>query len=737
MQVSFEFKMKHLTQLILCAALVTAAQGSFADDVVDLGTVQNTAGADDSATKAKDTAAYQAPTKGSLIATQPQSVISQHYIQENASAGSNYSDIVNIAPSVFSVDPNGPGLMETQSLTMRGFQNGQYNVTFDGIPWGDSNDFTQHTTSYFMQQDIGNVVVDRGPGDASNIGNATFGGTIAVNSKDPMQEANTNLYASLGSFNTRLFGAQLDTGVLKNDGDASAFVDYKNLTSDGYLTNAGQRRENIFFKYSKPISDNTVLTFVTMQNKLHQNVALGTTAANIQKYGANYGLNNDPTSQGYAGYNYDDITSDFEYLDLKSQQGDLTIDNKLYTYAYYHNGFNGVDPGLGLTNGTSYGAANVPGQAMTMNYRSVGDMLRMSQAMGAGKLDFGAWVDYQTNNRSQTEVDFSLGQAINPAGGGVNGVDRNMTDSLTTIQPYVQYEWKASDALTVTPGLKYASFNRMMNAAVNQGATGAPLNSSQTWTKALPTLTAHYMIQPEWSAYAQYAQGMLAPNINAFYPAKGTTATIPSQLSPEQSTNYQLGTTWASKRLTLSGDVYLVDFSNQNTGTPCGIYTCYNNTGGVKYNGVEGEGTYVLGSGMSLYGNYAINNYSMSTVGATLQNVPKNTATAGLIYNQGPAYASLIAKEVGQRYSGTDYSVNPNGNPIAMGAYTIVNFASSYTFSKDDGLGKNTKVGFQINNLLNKNSIFASFANDASAAQNPMFYTIPTRSFMVSLSADM
>ena len=99
--------------------------------------------------------------------------------------------------------------METQSLTMRGFQNGQYNVTFDGIPWGDSNDFTQHTTSYFMQQDIGNVVVDRGPGDASNIGNATFGGTIAVNSKDPMQEANTNLYASLGSFNTRLFGAQL------------------------------------------------------------------------------------------------------------------------------------------------------------------------------------------------------------------------------------------------------------------------------------------------------------------------------------------------------------------------------------------------------------------------------------------------------------------------------------------------------------------------------------------------
>ena len=82
-----------------------------------------------------------------------------------------------------------------------------------------------------------------------------------------------------------MFGAEMDTGTLKNDGDASAFVDYKNLDSDGYLTNAGLHRSNIFFKYVKPLSDNTVLSFVTMQNKLHQNVALGTTLANIQKSG--------------------------------------------------------------------------------------------------------------------------------------------------------------------------------------------------------------------------------------------------------------------------------------------------------------------------------------------------------------------------------------------------------------------------------------------------------------------
>ncbi len=729
MRIKVEFKMKYLAQLMLSGALISATGISFAQDVIDLGTVQSNAGA----AQGQDSATYQAPTQSSLIATQPQSVINQHYIQENAAPSANFSDIANIAPSVQSIDPNGPGLMETQGLSMRGFQNGEYNVTFDGIPWGDSNDFTQHSTSYFMAQDTGSIVVDRGPGDASNIGNATFGGTIAASSKDIKSEAGVTPYASFGSFNTRLFGAEMDTGVMQNSGDASAFIDYKNLTSDGYLTYAGQRRQNLFFKYARPLSDNTVLTFVTMQNKLHQNVALGTTLANMQIYGKNFGLNNDPASQDYYGYNYDNITADFEYLGLKSRQGDLSVDNKLYTYAYYHDGFNGNDPGLGGSNGTQFGANNVPGQKMNMNYRSTGDLLRLSRDIGSDKLDFGAWADYQTNNRMQMEVDYTLGGAINTGipNNVPNGIDRQMTDSLTTIQPYVQYEWKATDALTVTPGLKYVSFNRSINATVNQGKGGS-LNSSQTWTKALPALTAHYKIQPNWTMYAQFAKGMLAPNLNSFYPKTSTGPNLVSTLEPEQTTNYQLGTTWAGDRLTVSGDIYSVDFSNKITSSPCGLNTCFSNSGGVKYSGIEGEATYVVGAGFSVYGNYAINNYTKSA-GGVIQNAPKNTAAAGIIYNQGPAYASLIAKEVGQRYSGIDTL----GNDIPMSSYTVVNFATSYAIRNSAVLGKSAKVGLQVNNLFNNNSIYASFANDTSAAANPMFYALPTRSYMLNLSVDL
>ncbi len=739
MRNAFNFRRKKIAQLVLGSLFV--AGNACAQTTIDVGTAQVGTGGDSSTAYGKESAPYVAPTQGSLVSTQPQSIISQQYIQQNASATSNYTDIINIAPSVYSIDPNGPGMMESQSggPYIRGFSDGQYNVTFDGIPWGDSNDFTHHSTSYFMAQDIGGIVVDRGPGDASNIGDATFGGTIAVRSKDPLAAGTFTPYATVGSWNTRMVGGEFDTGVMKNFGDASAFVDYRKAQTDGYLTNAKQDRGNLFVKYVKPVGDNTVLTFVTMQNTIHQNVPYGATLSTIATYGKNYGLSNNPMSQDCACYNYDEIRSDFEYVGLNTTQGSLKIDNKAYTYAYYHNGFNGLGVGINQPNATAAtivgpnavanAVGDVPGGAMFMNYRSWGDIFKASESFGKDSLDFGIWMDRQNNVRQAWNTDATTGGIVidNPFGGG-----RIMNDSLTTLQPYAQYDWKATDALTVTPGVKYAYFRRTLDAAVNQGATGDPLNTEQSWAKALPALVAHYMIQPNWSAYAQYAEGFLAPNLNAFFPAKGTTTPLPGELNPESTQNYQIGTTWKSRQLTLSGDIYKIDFTNQATKVACGVYTCYQNTGGVKYNGVEGEATYYLGQGFSLYGNYAINNYTLSTPGF-LPDVAKTTATAGAIYNQGPAYASLIAKYVGGRYG---IATDVNGNPIYFGGFTVTNFNTSYEFKNLGSWAKDVKVGFQINNIFNYNNVYDAPTNDSTTGE-AMYFVYPERNYELTVSVDM
>lgn len=715
-----------LTLVILAAfASASATDLTHADSPINLGTVQSSGGTGDGNITAKqDSAPYQAPTKASLKATEPQSQIDQHFIENNAAPTANYTDIVTIAPSVSDVAPNGPGGMESQGLSIRGFQDGQFNVTFDDIPFSDSNDFTHHSTNYFMPQDTGRITVDRGPGNASTIGDATFGGTIAVESRNPEDIAALTPYASFGSHKSDLFGLRYDTGILKDLGDTKAYINYKNASTDGALTYAAQKRQNLVFKSETPMGDNTVLTLFGMYNKIHQNVPVGATKAQIAQFGPNYGLNNDPTSQAYYGYNYDKITTDMEYIDLKSLLGSWMIDNKLYTYAYHHAGFNGADPNGETPNGTIYGANNVPGQRMSMNYRSFGDIFRVARDLGPGQIKAGVWLDRQKNSRTQYEIDDTLGGLIN-ATSLLAATDRDMVDSLITAQPYAEYDWKPTDRITVTPGVKLAYFHRTINALVNQ-KTGGPLYYAQSWSKALPSITLHYKIANNWTAYAQWAKGFLAPNLNIFYTADPSL----SQVSPEQTTNTQLGTVWRSHDLTLSGDVYHIDFNNKVESRKIGSNTIFYNAGGAIYKGVEAEGTYYVGHGFSVYGNGSINSAKDKTTGQWLPNAPDRTYAAGLIFNQGAYYASLIAKHVGKRYG----DLAGDGTPIEpLSPYTVANLNASYTFKGSAGPLHDAKLSFQVNDLFNKTSIFA-LAGYTGGANTPLYWTLPGRSYELSLS---
>ena len=294
-----------------------------------------------------------APSQGSLVATQPQSVITSDFFQNADAPSVNYTDIIKFAPSVWTVDPNGPGLMENLGTSIRGFQDGQFNVTLDGIPWGDSNDFTHHSTSYFMSQDMANVVVDRGPGNAATVGDATFGGTLYMQSMDPYKDQGINVLASYGSFNTQVYAARFDTGEMSQWGGTRAYVSVKNLSSDGYLTNAYLNRANVFFKTVTPLNDTTSLTFMSNLNKIKQSPPIGATPDQMAAFGINYAYNNNQNSQGYYNYNVDKITTDFEYIALNSKVAGWEIDNKLYTYAYYHDGWNGYDVGGVLPNGAT------------------------------------------------------------------------------------------------------------------------------------------------------------------------------------------------------------------------------------------------------------------------------------------------------------------------------------------------------------------------------------------------
>ena len=77
-------------------------------------------------------------------------------------------------PGTYSVDPNGTGLGQSK-LYFRGFQDGFYTMSFDGIPFEDTNTPTHHSWASFPSQWISSTDFDRSPGQAFPVGRRVGG----------------------------------------------------------------------------------------------------------------------------------------------------------------------------------------------------------------------------------------------------------------------------------------------------------------------------------------------------------------------------------------------------------------------------------------------------------------------------------------------------------------------------------------------------------------------------------
>ena len=666
-----------------------------------------------------------APTQTPLDSVQPTSIITQDFIEKNLPLSGNYDEAIKLSPSVANTAPNGPGLAESQGLSIRGFVDGQFNVTFDGIPWGDSNDFTHHSTSYFMAHDLGQITVDRGPGTGATIGNATFGGTVSILSKAPTDDEAIRPYASTGSFNTQLVGAEFDSGTIDKTNGTRVMLDVEGLSSDGYLTNMGQRRQNAYIKVVQPIDSNTTIAFVGMFNHIDQNISLGATAAEISAFGPNYALSRDPTNQNYFRYNADSIRNDFEYVDLQSNLGGgWAVDSKLYTFAYYHKGLNGEDPNGELPNGTSFGPNNVPGQLLKNDYRYVGTITRVTKDFSFGQLKTGIWYDYQTNQRNLTEIDFTANQAVNPAGNPPTGIDRDLHQALTTIQPYAQFDWKPIDGLVISPGVRYSYFDRNVNSIVNV-KTGSAQIYDNSFDALLPSIAANYTLMEGWTTYAQVAEGFLAPNENFFNTADPNA----TKITPQKSWNVQAGTSFQAGDWTISGDVYNINFSNLIGSRTVGGQAVFFNQGGATYKGLEADLTYSLGYGLSIYGNGSLNSAKDHQTHQWLANAPEETAALGLIYNQDGYYGSLIDKWIGGRYGDV-------GQTQWLQPYSTLDMSLGFDLSHWNGAPDGTWIKLQVNNLIDTNKIFA-LAGYTVQDGTPLYWTVPGRSVFVSISTSL
>ena len=766
MSTRFDFARQHGHRLLLAlSTLALGIQAAYADGAssVQLDSVNVTVQSGAYGSAAKGTASAIAPTQASLDATQPQSIITREFIDLSVAPTTEYSRIVNIAPSMSGEAANGPGLGETKE-TMRGFSDDQYNITFDSIPWGDTNNPAHHSTSFFPGTIIGGATVERGPGNASNLGYATFGGSINLFSKKPAKESSASFFTTLGSWNTRLVGAGYESGRMEGTGEGTLQLNYQNLQSDGYLSYSPIKAQNLTLKYERKLGDSSTLTlFSSISNTKYQqpDSNKGATQSQIALYGRNFQLDNDPSSLNYWGYNFTNKDTDFDYLRLRSDIGNgWKTDNTLYSYAYNNQTISSNDPTwMGTTPATNKDPRTFVGGAVTVipgidkqnKYRVWGDTFKVTKQLDAGQVRTGVWLESSTSDRHQYDINV-LNMAYNGIEKAVAGVPASATlpgstrpinsvkfdqqSTIRTVQPYVEYEWMVTSDLQITPGIKYINITRSQTSPVAQTTRLLNDSGSLTYTSTLPFLTVNQKINNGLAVYAQYAKGFQIPDLNTLYVANPSL----NSTDPQKTTNYQFGIVGKSDRMTWDADLYRIEFTNKLQSVTVGTDSYFTNIGGATYQGVEGQMAYVLGGGLSAYLNGSVNSAKATETGSQLANAPEFTAALGALYSDDGWSGSLLYKVTGPVRQRDNTAGKAAINGVAYydyyqtPSYGTLDLAVAYTINGSSALGKKVKLQLNVFNLMDNNAVTAI---STGATTNYDTYVVQTpRSFQLSLKTD-
>lgn len=703
-------------------------------------------------------AAANAPSKAPLTETQPQSVISSHFIEESTPETGNFSTVVLVAPSVAGITTNGGGVGEYNKSSIRGFSDGQFNMTYDGVSFGDTNDPTHHTASYFPSSTIGAAVVDRGPGVAGDLGQANYGGALHFFSPAVSGTQSFTQKATAGSFATHAYVTTIQTGTLDNFGGVKAWINLDERDSHGELSWAGGKAQTQSVKVVKDFSDRLSLTVFashTYTRFFLPDGGPGATWQQIQAMGRDFSMNNNPATEWCACYNFEKKQSDFEYVLLKGRLTDsVNWENQAYTYFYSNktlaasNTTDLIDPDgsqasnvqdainykndVAVLGKTAVAAVNdqpadLSGYHKGNKYRVFGDIVRFNKDWSFGTLRLGGDYEISATSRWNELYDLNNGQVDYKYLAYANTVEypgRTISYAATNdkthegsdwaqFQVFGDFVWRPTRQLTVTPGVKYYDFTRKIKAlwdaidGFSKPNNHGGFQGKSKYTKTLKFLTANDRITQDWSVYAQYGESFLTPALSTLQ------TPLPSANSskPSFAVSEQMGTVFSRNAITADLDVYRVDISNLYVpsttaidGYPAGTF--YVNAGKIHYSGVEGQAAYSFNFGLNLFVNGSLN--TAKTVGGNeLSKAPKWTDAVGGSYRHGPLEATLTYKQVGRQnsYTVSSATVTPDGLNLAAGqtrelkAYDVLNASVAYAITP------NWRLKLAGYNLANHRSI--------------------------------
>ncbi len=675
-------------------------------------------------------ASQNAPVKALLDMASPRSEITSQYIREYTSPVTDFADITQAAPGTVSYATNGIGNGQSKTW-FRGFADGAFTMTWDGVPFQDSNDPTHHSWAYVPAPAISYVDFDRSPGTASDIGPTNFAGSIHMFSPKMGPAMTFKMSESYGSFNTNQILGEFNSGLFGGKHPKANFwFEGHHNTSDGYQTFNDQQRTAGTAKFNYKFSDKTYLTLISTVVLVDSNTPdSDPTRQQIADHGLNYvmdgnKLNADGTynSMYYRNFTYH-VPTNFDVISFGTEFGHgWKLETKPYSYSYSNHQHLQKDQSqdsLHEVAVTDHSAVDKLNQ-----YNRGGEITSLSEASKFGVFRIGAWYEYTTTHRYQQNSDPRT-WVDSPLLKNLRFHEYFKTNSA---QPYIEYQLVAIPKLTITAGLKSALYTMDLNQLADgkvvgslgcksttiAGCAGVSVKHNAYYNNLLPSFEANYRIASNASVYGQFGRGSEIPPSSVFDVTGAQVAVTPK---PTVATTFQGGTVVKLNHVSFDADVYHIHFQNaygsyKVTDTTKADYgdsyyyeTPASNTTGFEvegnvyvsrglsfdFNGTAGQAKYEAFGGQTLANGKVLAPTPMQWVAAT----PGHTLGAGVTYQNKGLDLGFFNKQIGSRWM-------DNGSiheATKLDSFWMNNVFLNYTVKKHSFLD-GSKIKLSMNNIF-------------------------------------
>ncbi len=633
--------------------------------------------------------------------------------------GQDIPILLNFLPSVVTSSDAGAGVGYT-NMRVRGSDATRINVTLNGIPFNDS----ESQGTFFVNlpdfaSSVENLQLQRGVGTSTN-GSGAFGASLNMLTDATSNEANGQVSASIGSYNTQRYNVKFSTGLLNDHFEMAGRL--STIKSDGYVDRASSDLKSYFLQGAY-VLDNTLLKILSFGGR-------------------------EETYQAYNGIDAETLATDrtFNPSGQYTDENGVTqfYDNEVDNYAQDHtqilwnqrfsNNWSS-NVALNYTYGRGYFEQFKEDEDFeTYGFEPLevnGDSINTTDLVRRRWLDNDFYAINANVNYKDNSIDFTAGTFYSYYTGDHYGEviwARFASNSEIRGRYYEgvgdKNEFTVFSKATYKLDDKWSFFGDLQGRFIGYKASGTTsdlveLNVDQNYNFFNPKAGTTYKLNRSNQFYLSYGRANREPRRSDF--EEGIT-------TPEKLNDYELGWRFASEKSRINANIFYMDYKDQLvlTGAIDDVGQPLRATSGESYRlGLEIDAQFKLGNQFTVMPNIAL---------STNKNIDFITSRDGEIVNLGNTnisfspevifgnileykpvdnfQVSLLSKFVGDQFMG-----NIDSEASKLESYFINDLNFAYTFENVLFM-KEVALSGLVNNIFNvkyvSNGYFFTFDDDFS-----------------------